>query len=72
MGQATVLIPAPVLRTRPRPPRRLDAIDGGTVAAEAQQAAPSLAARVAKESHTYARVRLAGAVVGRLVHVYRE
>jgi uncharacterized protein YhaN len=52
--------------------QRLEAIDGGTVAAEAQQSALSLAARIAKEARTYARVRLAGAVLARVVQLYRE
>lgn len=52
--------------------QRLDAIDGGTAAAEAQQAARSLAARIAKEARTYARVRLASAVLNRVVQLYRE
>jgi uncharacterized protein YhaN len=52
--------------------QRLDAIDGGTAAAEAQQASRSVAARVAKESRAYARIRLASAVLNRVVQLYRE
>ncbi|MBK7237594.1 MAG: hypothetical protein IPI02_18965 [Sterolibacteriaceae bacterium] len=52
--------------------QRLDAIDGGTAAADAQQATRSLAARIAKEARTYARVRLASAVLNRVVQLYRE
>ncbi|GAB4166176.1 MAG: hypothetical protein Fur0039_02750 [Rhodocyclaceae bacterium] len=51
--------------------QRLDAIDGGAAAADAQQAARSLAARIAKEAGTYARVRLASAVLDRVVQLYR-
>lgn len=52
--------------------QRLDAIDGGPAAAEAQQALSALSARIAKEARSYARVRLAGAVLSRVVQVYRE
>lgn len=52
--------------------QRVAAIDGGTVAAEAQQAIQSAAARIAKEARTYARARLAGAVLSRVVQLYRE
>ncbi len=52
--------------------QRLDAIDGGTAAADAQQTARSLAARVAKEARAYARARLASAVLNRVVQLYRE
>jgi uncharacterized protein YhaN len=52
--------------------QRLEAIDGGTVAAEAQQSALSLAARIAKEARTYVRVRAASAVLARVVQLYRE
>ncbi len=52
--------------------QRLDAIDGGAAAAEAQQAARSLAARIAKEARAYARVRLASALLNRVVQIYRE
>jgi uncharacterized protein YhaN len=50
----------------------LDAIDGGTAAAEAQQATQSIAARIAKETRAYARVRLASAMLNRVVQLYRE
>ncbi|MCK7502967.1 MAG: hypothetical protein MZV70_01915 [Desulfobacterales bacterium] len=49
-----------------------DAIDGGAAAAEAQQALSSLSARIAKEARSYARARLAGAVLNRVVQVYRD
>ena len=52
--------------------QRLDAIDGGTAAAEAQQATQSIAARIAKEVRTYARTRLASAILNRVVQLYRE
>ena len=52
--------------------QNLDAIDGGPAAAEAQQALSGLSARIAKEARSYARVRLAGAVLSRMVQVYRE
>jgi len=52
--------------------QQLDAIDGGAAAAEAQQALSGLSARIAKEARSYARVRLAGAVLSRVVQVYRE
>lgn len=50
----------------------LEAIDGGTAAADAQQTKRSLGARIAKEARTYARVRLANAVLNRVVQLYRE
>jgi uncharacterized protein YhaN len=52
--------------------QRLDAIDGGTAAAEAQQATQSIAARITKEARTYARARLASAMLNRVVQLYRE
>lgn len=52
--------------------QHLDAIDGGTAAADAQQIARSLAARIAKEARAYARTRLASAVLNRVVQLYRE
>ncbi len=52
--------------------QHFDAIDGGPAAAEAQQAVRSLAARVAKEARTYARVRLASGVLNRVVQLYRD
>ncbi len=51
--------------------RDLDAIDGGADGAEAQQAARALAARIASEARTYARLRLAHGVLGRVVQTYR-
>ncbi|MDE1980743.1 MAG: AAA family ATPase [Betaproteobacteria bacterium] len=52
--------------------QRLGAIDGGMAAADAQQIARSLAARIAKEAHAYARTRLASAILNRTVQLYRE
>jgi uncharacterized protein YhaN len=52
--------------------QQLDAIDGSPAAAEAQQALSALSARIAKEARSYARVRLASAVLSRVVQVYRE
>jgi uncharacterized protein YhaN len=52
--------------------QRLDAIDGGTAAAEAQQAMQSIAVRITKEARTYARARLASAMLNRVVQLYRE
>lgn len=52
--------------------RAFDAIDGGDVAAQAQQGAEETAARIARQSRVYARARLAGAVVSRVVQAYRE
>lgn len=52
--------------------QQLDAIDGGPAAAEAHQNLSSLSARIAKEARVYARARLAGAVLNRVVQVYRE
>ena len=52
--------------------RVLDAIDGGPAAAEAQQTLRSLAARISGEARSYARLRLAHAVLGRVVQTYRE
>src|SRR5690606_15536493 len=52
--------------------QRLDGIDGGAAAADAQQTTRSLGARIAKEARTYARVRLASAVLNRVVQLYRE
>ena len=49
-----------------------EAIDGGDVAAQAQQGAEETAARIARQSRAYARARLAGAVVSRVVQAYRE
>lgn len=55
-----------------RAKQHFDAIDGGTAAAEAQQASRAVAARIAKEARTYARVRLASAVLNRVVQLYRD
>ncbi len=52
--------------------QRLEAIDGGPAAAEAQQALSSLSARIAKEARAYARARLAGAVLNRVIQIYRD
>ncbi|MGE0861725.1 MAG: ATP-binding protein, partial [Gammaproteobacteria bacterium] len=52
--------------------RALDAIDGGAVAAEAQQALGALAARIAGEARGYARLRLAHALLERVIKRYRE
>lgn len=52
--------------------RAFDVIDGGDVAAQAQQGAEEMAARIARQSRAYARARLAGAVVSRVVQAYRE
>ncbi len=52
--------------------RAFDAIDGGDVAAQAQQDAEGTAARLARQSRAYARARLAGAIVSRVVQAYRE
>ena len=52
--------------------QRFDAIDGGTAAAEAQQTLQSSATRIAKEARTYARARLASAILNQVVQLYRE
>ncbi len=52
--------------------QRLEAIDGGPAAAEAQQGLSSLSARIAKEARAYARARLAGAVLNRVIQRYRD
>lgn len=52
--------------------QRIDAIDGGTAAAEAQQAMQSIAAQIADEARSYARARLASAALGRVMQLYRE
>ena len=52
--------------------QHLDTINGGAAAAEAQQALSSLAARIAKEARSYARVRLASGVLNRVVQLYRD
>ncbi len=52
--------------------RAFDAIDGGDVAAQAQQDAEGIAARLARQSRAYARARLAGAIVSRVVQAYQE
>ncbi|MCC6202010.1 MAG: AAA family ATPase [Gammaproteobacteria bacterium] len=48
------------------------AIDGGGNAADAAQTLASIGARIAQEARAYARVRLAGAVLDRVMQVYRE
>ena len=52
--------------------QNFDAIDGGPTAADAQQALMALSARIVKEARSYARVRLAGAVLSRVVQAYRD
>ena len=52
--------------------RAFDTIDGGDVAAQAQQDAEETVARIARQSRAYARARLAGAVVSQVVQAYRE
>jgi exonuclease SbcC len=52
--------------------QRFEAIDGGTAAAEAQQAMRSIAAQIANEARRYARARLASTALGRVVQLYRE
>jgi uncharacterized protein YhaN len=52
--------------------RAFDAIDGGDAAAQAQQEAEELVARIAGHARTYARTRLAGVIVSRVVQAYRE
>lgn len=52
--------------------RAFDAIDGSDAAARAQQEAEELIARIARHAHSYARTRLAQAVVSRVVQSYRE
>jgi exonuclease SbcC len=49
-----------------------EAIDGSDAAACAQQEAEELIARIARHAHSYARMRLAQAVVSRVVQSYRE
>lgn len=52
--------------------REFDAIDGSDAAAQAQQEAEELIARIAGYARTYARTRLAGVIVSRVVQSYRE
>lgn len=52
--------------------REFDSINGSDVAAQAQQEAEELIARIARHARTYARTRLAGFVVSRVVQAYRE
>ncbi|MDP1635836.1 MAG: hypothetical protein Q8L69_14280, partial [Gallionellaceae bacterium] len=52
--------------------QQLDRIDGGPAAAEAQQGLLALSARIVKEVNSYARLRLAGAVLARVVQAYRD
>jgi uncharacterized protein YhaN len=49
-----------------------DAIDGGGCAADAAQALASIGAWIGLEARAYARVRLAGAVLDRVMQSYRE
>lgn len=52
--------------------REFDAIDGSDAAAQAQQEAEELIARIARHARTYARTRLAEVIVSRVVQAYRE
>ena len=52
--------------------RAFDAINGSDAAAQAQQRAEEVATRIARQVGAYARVRLAGAIVSRVVQAYRE
>ncbi len=52
--------------------REFDAIDGSDAAAQAQQEAEELIARIAGHARTYARTRLAEVIVSRVVQTYRE
>jgi len=52
--------------------RAFDAIDGSDAAAQAQQEAEEIVARITRQFGTYARTRLAGALVSRVVQAYRE
>ncbi|OFA15681.1 hypothetical protein A4U49_11580 [Acidithiobacillus ferrivorans] len=52
--------------------REFDSIDGSDAAAQAQQEAEELIARIARHARTYARTRLAEAIVSRVVQAYRE
>ncbi len=52
--------------------RAFDAIDGSDVAARAQQEAEEMTAHIARLTRAYARARLAGAIVARVVQIYRE
>jgi uncharacterized protein YhaN len=52
--------------------RAFDAIDGSDAAAQAQQQAEEIVARITRQVGAYARVRLAGAIVSRVVQAYRE
>ena len=52
--------------------RAFDAMDGGDAAAWAQQQAEEITARIARQTRTYARARLAGAIVARVAQTYQE
>ena len=52
--------------------RAFDSIDGSDAAAQAQQEAEELIARIARHAHSYARTRLAQAIVSRVIQSYRE
>lgn len=52
--------------------QRLEAIDGGMAAAEAQQVLRSIGAQIANDARSYARARLASAALARVVQLYRE
>ena len=52
--------------------REFDAMDGSDAAAQAQQEAEELIARIAGQARIYARTRLAEVIVSRVVQAYRE
>jgi DNA repair protein SbcC/Rad50 len=52
--------------------RAFDSIDGSDAAAQAQQEAEELIARIARHAHSYARTRLAQTTVSRVIQSYRE
>ena len=52
--------------------REFDTIDGSDAAAQAQQEAEELIARIAGHARIYARTRLAEVIVSRVVQAYRE
>ena len=52
--------------------QRLEAMDGGPAAADAQQAVEERTARLASEVERYARLRLASAVLREAVERYRK
>lgn len=52
--------------------RAFEAIDGSDLAAQASQEAEEIMAHLARETRTYARLKLAGAIVSRAVQAYRD